>query len=123
MLPTFTVPNASVVGKSVTGAKPVPVRVTVCGEFIALSVTETVPVRAPVAVGVNVALIVQVTVLGSVAVPTGQLFVWPKFALAVIEIVVGEVPVFFTVITLAALVSPTAVEEKASEAGVTVTVV
>ena len=36
---------------------------------------------------------------------------------------VGEVPVFFTVMTLATLVSPTASEAKASEAGVTVTVV
>ena len=43
--------------------------------------------------------------------------------LAVTEIVVDEVPVFLTVIILAALVSPTAVEAKASEAGVTVTVV
>ena len=43
-----------------TGALPVPVRLTVCGLPLALSAMLTEAVRAPVAVGVNVTLIVQV---------------------------------------------------------------
>lgn len=39
---------------------PVPVKVTLCGLPVALSVMATVPVRVPVVVGVNVTLIVQV---------------------------------------------------------------
>ncbi len=42
-----------------TGAVPVPVKESVCGLPVALSATETVALRAPVAVGVNVAAIVQ----------------------------------------------------------------
>ena len=61
VLPTVSLPKARVVGERVTGAKPVPVRLTVCGEFVALSVTEMLPVRAPVVDGTNVALIVQLT--------------------------------------------------------------
>jgi hypothetical protein len=38
---------------------PVPVRLAVCGLFAALSVTVSVAVRVPAAVGVNVTLIVQ----------------------------------------------------------------
>lgn len=38
---------------------PVPLRVIVCGPFVALSVRVRVPVRVPVAVGVNFTLIVQ----------------------------------------------------------------
>src|SRR5437867_6271041 len=40
---------------------PVPVRLAVCGLFVALSVTVSVPLRVPVAAGVNVTLIVHVT--------------------------------------------------------------
>src|ERR1700674_5902832 len=41
------------------GAMPVPVKANVCGLPVALSVTFTVAVRAPFAVGVNVAAMVQ----------------------------------------------------------------
>src|SRR5450755_564007 len=59
--PTNTLPNASDVGEKVTaGASPVPVRATVWGLPVALSVTETVPDLAPAAAGVNVTLMVQV---------------------------------------------------------------
>jgi hypothetical protein len=48
------------VGESVTpGAVAVPVRETVCGLPAALSVTLTAAVRVPVAVGLNVTLVVQ----------------------------------------------------------------
>jgi hypothetical protein len=41
------------------GAVPVPDKLTVCGLLLALSVKVSVPVRAPVAVGVNATLAVQ----------------------------------------------------------------
>ena len=61
--PTAWLPKARLaVDKFTTGPAadvPVPVRLTVCGVFAALSVKVIVPVRVPVAVGVNVTLIVQ----------------------------------------------------------------
>src|SRR5271167_1081524 len=50
-------PNARLLGVTVTVAVPgvpVPVKVTVCGLPVALSVNVIVPVRVPVAVGLNV---------------------------------------------------------------------
>jgi hypothetical protein len=53
--------KARVEGKTETvGTTAVPVKVTVCGLLLALSVMFTVPVRVPDAWGVNVTLIVQV---------------------------------------------------------------
>ena len=53
--------NARLAGDRLTaGAWPVPLRLTVCGLPVALSETVTVPVRAPLAVGVKVTAIVQV---------------------------------------------------------------
>lgn len=57
-----------------TGATPLPVRVTVCGLPLALSVMVSVPGREPVAVGVKVILKVQFAPAAS-AEP--QSFVWP----------------------------------------------
>ncbi len=59
VVPTTWFPKARVAGVSVTGSTPFPVRETVCGLLVALSVTVTVPVRVPVVVGVNVTLILQ----------------------------------------------------------------
>jgi len=41
------------------GYFPVPVRLEVCGELLALSAAFNVPVRVPVACGVNTTLILQ----------------------------------------------------------------
>ena len=46
-------------GKSVVAKTPVPFNAEVCGLFAASSTTVSVPLRAPVVVGVNVTLIVQ----------------------------------------------------------------
>jgi hypothetical protein len=54
VVPTATVPKASVLAERVTGALPVPVRLTVCGLFTASSVNVSVPVAAAIAVGENV---------------------------------------------------------------------
>lgn len=54
-------PNAMLVALNVTaGAVPVPESATVCGLPLALSAIETVAARLPVALGVKVALMVQV---------------------------------------------------------------
>ena len=86
------------------GAVPVPVSVVLCGLPDALSVTVTEPDRVPMAVGVKVALIVQLEPAASV-VP--QLFVWAKSPETVIaEIDSGAEPVFESVALCAALVVP-----------------
>ncbi len=73
VLPTCWLLKLRLVGERVTaGAIPVPLRLTLCGLPAALSVIETVPVRVPVAVGVNVTLIVQ---LAAAATDAPQVFV------------------------------------------------
>ena len=57
------------------GAMPVPVRVTVCGLEVPLSLTVRVALRAPRAPGVNVTEIVQLAPAARVAGLTGQLLV------------------------------------------------
>src|SRR5450759_5056793 len=52
-------PKARIVTEVVAWATPVPVRLTVCGQMLALSAIESVAVMAPVAAGVNVTLIVH----------------------------------------------------------------
>jgi hypothetical protein len=88
---------------------PVPVSGTVCGLPLALSVTVKVPERGPVAVGVNVTLIVQFAFAASVAGLIGQalvpVLVWAKSPEAAIKLIVrGLVPVFVSVTVCGALV-------------------
>jgi hypothetical protein len=59
-------------GDRVTGTVPVPLNFAVCGEFAALSLTVSVPVRAPGAVGVKVMEIVQLSFAPSVFGDNGQ---------------------------------------------------
>jgi hypothetical protein len=56
-------------------AVPVPARLTVCGLPAALSLTDSVPLREPLAVGVKVTLIVHVPLAAKVAGEMGQLLV------------------------------------------------
>lgn len=60
VLPTAVVLKFSELVESVTGAVPVPVKVTVCGLFRAESVNVSAPDAAPDAVGVNVTPTTQV---------------------------------------------------------------
>jgi hypothetical protein len=53
----------SVVG---TVTEPLPLRLTVCGEFVAESVSVSVADRAPAAIGVKLTEIVQLVFAGSV---------------------------------------------------------
>jgi hypothetical protein len=54
--PTVTAPKFSELAENVTGAEPVPDRLTVCGLLEALSAKVRVPSAAPTAVGENVTL-------------------------------------------------------------------
>src|SRR5579864_2791164 len=121
--PTASLLKERVVGESVTVVRPVPDRVTICGELDALSVTAILPVRFPVAVGVNAGVIVQVVPAAKVDGATGHVFDWPKLALAAIEMVVDTLPVFFTVMVEPVVVVSTAAGEKDMFDGVAVTVV
>jgi hypothetical protein len=104
-------PKESEVGEKVTaGAVPVPVRATVCGLPVALSVTESVALRAPEACGEKVTLTVQPTPAAKL-VP--QLFVWEKSVLLVpvtaIDVMVSvAVPLLVRVTSWAVLLVPTA---------------
>jgi len=60
VVPTFWLLNVRLVGETlIVTVAPVPVRLTICGLPAALSEMLTNAVRVPVAVGVNVTLIVQ----------------------------------------------------------------
>jgi hypothetical protein len=86
---------------------PVPVNEMVVGLFAALLVTVTDPVRVPLAVGLNVTLIVQ---LAPAARLDPHVFVCAKSPLATIELIAAAAfPVFCTVTVCAALVAPTVV--------------
>jgi len=65
-------------GDRLTGTVPVPIKLAVCGEFVALSLTVNVPVRVPTAVGVKVTEIVQLSFAASVFGDNGQFEVWAK---------------------------------------------
>jgi len=84
-------------------AVPVPLNVTVCGLFVAVSVIDTVPLYAVAAVGVNVTLIVHVPPAA-----TGfavHVFVSVKFELTTtLGTVKTPEPVFVSVMVCAALV-------------------
>lgn len=126
VVPIVCAANVSLVGVAVTttvAALPVPVRATVCGEFVALSATETVPVRVPTAVGLNVTDMVQLALLPPSVVPQGvvPLPTAAKFPVVVIASEVLAVPVFFTVTVLPALVVPTVCAANVSVVGVTAT--
>jgi hypothetical protein len=84
---------------------PVPVSGIVCGLPPALSVTVSVPVRAPTTVGANVTPIEQVPAAARVAGLIGQVFVSAKSPDAAIELIVkGPIPVLVSFAWIAALV-------------------
>src|SRR5437899_2408587 len=84
------------------GAAPVPVRLMVCGLPAMLSVIVTAPVRMPVAVGVNVTLMVQ---LAPAATDVPQVLVCMKSPLATMLVTLSATfPVLFSVTDCAALV-------------------
>jgi hypothetical protein len=96
---------------------PMPVSETVRGLPLALSVIVMVPLRAPVAVGVNVTLIVQFMLAGRDA---PHVFVSAKSPELVIEVIFNaRLPVFFRVIISGELVVVTSCPPKFKLVGVT----
>ena len=60
VVPTSWLANVRLAGdRPAAGAIPLPFRAAVCGLPLALSVTDRVPLRVPVAVGVKLTLILQ----------------------------------------------------------------
>ena len=97
-------PNDREVGETEpeAGATPVPLRPTLCGLPAALSDTLRVPLRAPVAVGLNVTLMAQLALAARVEGLKGQLLVWAKSPLLVpvmlmLVIVSAELPLLVNV--------------------------
>jgi hypothetical protein len=87
------------------GVTPVPFTFAVCGEFKALSLTVSVPVRVPSAVGVKVIEIVQLSFVASVLGDSGQSEVWAKSPEIEIPVMVrGTVWVLVRTMALAGLV-------------------
>jgi len=80
VFPTFVPGNVAVAGVNAAWGLPVPDSATVCGLFVPLSPTESVPVRDPLWVGVKVTLMVQ---LFPAAKEPPQVFVCEKLALVV----------------------------------------
>lgn len=74
--PTIALPKEIVVGVAVTAATPDPVRLTVCGLLLPVSVTVKVPFRVPRAAGVKVTEMVQFLPAARVAGLLGQVLVW-----------------------------------------------
>jgi len=106
-LPIPSLPKASVAAERVTCCTPVPVRATVCGLLVALSVMFNVAVMGPVAVGVNFTLIVHEAwpareVLQVVAETANALALGPEMAFP--ERVMAVLSLFVSVTVLAALV-------------------
>jgi len=103
--------NVRPVGEAVTGKEPVPVRLTVCGLFVALSLNVSVPAREPVVAGVNVTLIVQAAPAAIVA---------PQVLVAIAKSPLAEIPEnasgvflrFVSMTDLAELTFPTATVPK-----------
>ncbi len=97
------------VKETVDAARPMPLRETVCGLPVALSVMLTDALRWPVAVGVKVTLMVQfapaLTLEPQVLVSAKS----PGFVPAMLMLVIVSVPlpVFVSVTVLAILVVPT----------------
>jgi len=111
VVPTCSLPKLTlVVLRLMPGAVPVPLKLTVCGLPLALSVSVRLPERLPVAVGVNVTLIRQ---LALAAMGELVLQVVPPAAIAKSPVAArlvklkGAVPLLVTVTALAALAFPT----------------
>src|SRR5205807_2426057 len=103
-------PKSRLVGANPTpGAVPFPLRENICGLPPASSASDSVPVRAPEAVGVKVTLMVQFAPAGKVAGLVGQalapVLVAAKSPEAANELIVkAAAPVFVSVTVIAVLV-------------------
>src|ERR1019366_3330949 len=100
-------PKFNALADSVTAVLPVPLRLTFCGLFEALSVKVSVPLAAPVAVGVNVTPTAQLAPLVT-GVPQVLLEIAKGPLIPTLEIVSDVLWRLVSVTFTAALVLPTA---------------
>lgn len=110
VLPTVTEPKFRLVAES-SAVVPIPLRGSFCGLPLALSVKVRVALRAPVAVGLNVTVIVQLADAARDApqvVPVSGKSPASVPVTAMLVIVIAVVPTFFSVTIFAVLVTPTA---------------
>ena len=123
VVPTFWLANVNEVGErlaaAVDAATPEPVRLAVWGLPLALSVTVTLAVLVPDAVGLKVTLIAQVV---PAATEPPQVLLWAKSPLlvpvtAMLLMLSAALPVLDSVIAWAALVVPTFWFANVSEVG------
>ena len=127
LLPRIVLAKVSDEVESVTlgagAAAALPVRATVCGDPVTLSAMLTDAVRVPAAVGLNVTVMAQLAPTARVAAHVVVSLKSAELA-PVIEIaidVIATAPVFLTVMACVALLLPTVVLAKVSDAGVIVT--
>src|SRR2546428_832318 len=114
LVPTTTVPKLKLVGEKVTGALPLPERVTVW--VPALWVMVTLPEAAPTTAGANDTWMVHDA---PGAIGPLQLLVWLNGAVATtFETCSGPVPLLSTLMVCALLVVPTTCAGKESDVGV-----
>ena len=78
VVPNTWLPKERLAADRVTEPVPVPLNCAVCGVFGALSLTVSLPVRAPSAVGVKVTEMVQLDFAANVLGDNGQFEVWAK---------------------------------------------
>jgi hypothetical protein len=111
VLPALVPPKVKLAGESVSGGViPVPLKLTVCGLLVALSITLIEPVAAPAVVGLKETMIVQNAFALSEA---EQLFVWEKGPLAEMFVMASVVPELSVNVRLwDGLVAPTIVFPK-----------
>lgn len=91
-------------GAATTGGVPVPLKATVCGEPLALSVIVSAPVRLPAAVGVKVTEMVHVAPVATLLPHVCASAKSPDALMEVIES--AAVPAFVSVTVCAVLVEP-----------------
>jgi hypothetical protein len=112
------VAKVRLVGESDTAGvppTPVPVSVTCCGLFAALSVSVTVPLKVPALGGVKVTEMVQFVPASTL---DPQVLAWAKLVLATMLVIVSvALPVLVRVTVCAALVVPTLTLLKVKLAG------
>jgi hypothetical protein len=120
LLPTGWLEKLKLPGLNATlGAVACPLRLTDCGEPVALSVTLSLPPRAPAAVGAKVTAIMQ---LAPMATEEPQVLAWAKSPVAAIWVTFNAaVPLLVNVTCWAALLLPTTWLAKESDAGLNAT--
>jgi len=101
---TGWLPKETEVGERLTPGPvvPVPLKLAVCGLPAALSLTPTLALLVPVAVGLNVTLMAQLALAARVEGLKGQLLVWAKSPLLVpvmlmLAIISAELPLLVRV--------------------------